>query len=281
MNWKNWTITVFSFLMTASSRAQFQPGQENLPLQFTESRITRGDFADFEVDALDNLYVITRDYQLKKYGPKGDSISVWNDVRAYGNPTMLDVSNPLRILLYYKPFATIVILDRFLAFRHSINLRKAGIFKVNTVVNSYDNNIWLFDEQDLRLKKMDDEGNVLFETTDWRMLFETAPSPFKIIDHENSVYVFDEASGWYVFDYYGSLKKRLSVSGWKIIGKNKDFMYGFSNNLLHTAELPDLKIRDYVMPARINDRDNIRIMNGRAYWLQPDGVHIYKIENRK
>lgn len=259
---------------------QGQIKADPLPLRFTETRSIKGDFLLLDVDMLDNIYVITRDFQLKKYNLSGDSLTVWNDVKAYGNPTLLDVSNPLRILLYYKPFATVVILDRFLAFRHAINLRKEGIFKVDAVTNSYDNNIWLFDEQDLRLKKINEEGKLLFETADWRILFESAPSPYRIIDHENSVYLFDEESGWYVFDYYGSLKKRMADTGWKLTGKNKDFMYGFSENVMLTNSLPSLDQKKYLLPAGVTGKEDIRVMNGRAFILREDGVHIYKIENR-
>jgi len=40
----------------------------------------------------------------------------------------LDVTNPLRVLLYYKDFSTIVILDRLLSNRSTIDLRKQDIF---------------------------------------------------------------------------------------------------------------------------------------------------------
>lgn len=250
------------------------------PIRFTEIKNIKGSFLFTEVDALDNLYVITRDFQLKKYNAAGDSMTVWNDVRTYGNPTMLDVSNPLRILIYYKPFATVVILDRFLAFRHAINLRKEGIFKVNAVANSYDNNIWLFDEQDMKMKKINDDGKLIFETADWRMLFESAPSPFRIIDHENSVYIFDKESGWYIFDYYGSLKKRIPGVEWGLTGKSKDFVYGFSDKIMHTAELPALRLKDYALPENIKGSHEIRVMNSRAYILRDDGIHIFSLENR-
>lgn len=273
-------MTVAILFSLSLSRAQEISGPQPLPLRFSALRSLRGDFMMMEVDALDNLYVITRDYQLKKYNSSGDSLSVWNDVKAYGNPTLIDVSNPLRILLYYKPFSTVVILDRFLAFRHAINLRKEGIFRVTAVANSYDNNIWLFDEQDLRLKKINDEGKLLFETADFRMLFESAPSPFRIMDHENSIYIFDEKSGWYVFDYYGSLKKRMPDIEWKITGRNKDFIYGFSEQTMFTAELPLLSLKKYQLPEGITANNPIRIMNGRAYLLQTDGVRIFSIENK-
>ena len=39
--------------------------------------------ADFAVDKLENLYVLTAGDQLKKYGTAGDSVAVYNNVRRF------------------------------------------------------------------------------------------------------------------------------------------------------------------------------------------------------
>ena len=83
----------------------------------------KGDFAYFNVDNLDNLYLINKNNQLKKITGSGDSVAVFNDVKKYGNPDYLDVTNPLKSLLYYKNYSTVVVLDRLLTVRNTINLR--------------------------------------------------------------------------------------------------------------------------------------------------------------
>ncbi|MBD0332705.1 MAG: hypothetical protein ICV66_08615, partial [Chitinophagaceae bacterium] len=57
------------------------------------------------VDNLGNLYVVTPTDQLKKFNSNGDSISVYNDVKRFGKLHSLDVSNPLKIILFYKDFS--------------------------------------------------------------------------------------------------------------------------------------------------------------------------------
>src|SRR5690242_8036125 len=105
-------------------------------------KIVKGDIVDFTVDNLDNLYLLNSRNQLKKINANGDSIAVFNDVKKFGRATYIDVSNPLRLLLYYKDFSTIVVLDRFLNVRNSIDLRKQNIFQVKAIALAYDNNIW-------------------------------------------------------------------------------------------------------------------------------------------
>ena len=244
---------------------------------FTFLKIIKGNFADFTVDNLDNTYLITDANQLKKINGNGDSAGVFNDVKRYGNVSSIDVTNPLKILLYYKNFATVVVLDRFLNIRNTINFRKKNIFSVQSITTSYDNNIWLFDEQDYKLKKIDEEGTLLQETTDFRMLFDSVPSPTQINDKENFVYLYDPEKGFYVFDYYGSLKNRLPFLNWSSVAVSEKNMYGFSNNKLYSYELNSLTLKEYRLPPSFGTYSAIKAINRKVYLLKDDGLYIYQV----
>src|SRR5437868_10134936 len=175
----------------------------------------KGDVVDFSVDNLDNVYVLNSNDQIKKYNSRGDSVAVFNNVKKFGRVSVIDASNPLKILLYYKDFSTVVVLDRMMNQQNTIDLRKQNIFQASAVALSYDNNIWLFDEVNSKLKKIDDNGEVLLETPDFRLLFGDAPSPESIFDRDGFVYMYDSVKGVYVFDYYGALKNKILIPGWK------------------------------------------------------------------
>ena len=61
--------------------------------------------ADFTVDNLGNIYILGKDNQLRKLSPQGDSLAVFNDVRRFGRIASIDVTNPLKILVYYREFS--------------------------------------------------------------------------------------------------------------------------------------------------------------------------------
>ena len=126
--------------------------------KFSLVRTVGKDFVDFTADNLGNIYGLTSGNQLKKIGLNGDSLAVFNDVRKYGKLFSVDASNPLRLVLFYKDFGIIVLLDRFLNLRTTINLRTLNIFQVRAICQSYDNGIWLYDEQEAKLKKLNEEG---------------------------------------------------------------------------------------------------------------------------
>lgn len=250
--------------------------QSDSSFQFLKT--IEGNFSYFNVDNLDNIYLISKTNQLKKLNANGDSVAVFNDVKKYGNPDYVDVTNPLKSLLYYKNYSTVVVLDRLLTVRNTINLRKQNIFYVNAITLSYDNYMWLFDEEDFRLKKTDEEGKVLLATTDWRMLFDTVPAPVKMIDRDNFVYLYDPARGFYIFDYYGGFKNRLAFLNWANVEVSGNHVYGFEDSKLYSYQLKSLQLKEYRLPAFFGNFISIKAMNGKVYLLNERGVDIYQIK---
>jgi hypothetical protein len=128
-------------------------------------RTITGDIVSFTVDNLDNIYILNSRNQVKKLNANGDSVAIFNDVKRFGQATLIDVSNPLKVLLFYKDFATVVVLDRFLNVVNSIDLRKQNILQAKAIAQSYDNKIWVFDELESKLKKVEEDGKILFGNT--------------------------------------------------------------------------------------------------------------------
>jgi hypothetical protein len=266
--------TILSFLCCCA--AVSTNAQDDSSFQFLKT--IKGSFTYLNVDNLDNIYLITKTNQLKKLNANGDSVAVFNDVKKYGNPDYVDVTNPLKSLLYYKNYSTVVVLDRLLTQRNTINLRKQNIFYVNAVTLSYDNYMWIFDEEDFRLKKIDEEGKVLQASTDWRMLFDTVPAPVKIIDRDNFVYIYDPAKGFYIFDYYGGFKNKLAFLNWTNVEVNGKNMYGFEGSKLYSYQLKSLQLKEYKLPKFFGNYVSIKAMNGLVYLLNEKGVDIYQIK---
>jgi hypothetical protein len=244
---------------------------------FTFIKKITGSFSFFTVDPLDNIYLVTSGNQLKKINANGDSAGVFNDVKRYGKLADIDVTNPLKILLYYKNFGTVVVLDRFLNSRNTINFRKQNIFSVQAIATSYDNNLWLFDEQDNKLKKISDEGELLLESTDFRMQFDSVPAPLQLIDKENYVYLYDTAKGFYIFDYYGAFKNRLPFLNWNNVAVSAKNMYGFNNHTLYSYELNSLTLKSYQLPVYLYNYTSVKAMNGKLYLLNEEGISVYQV----
>lgn len=235
---------------------------------FIQSKSMDGEYVDFTVDNLGNYYLLSKNNQLKKLNAQGDSIGIFNDVRRYGKLYSIDASNPLKVLLYYKNFATIVVLDRFLNVVNTIDLRKQNIFQVKAVAQSYDNNIWVFDEQNNKLKKIADDGKVLSETVDFRIIFDDVPSPTQIFDQDGFVYLYDSTKGIYVFDIYGSFKTKISYLGLTDLAVFGKTIIGLDHQLLLAYTTETLSEQRMKLPAIISERQKTVIRPGHLYVLQ-------------
>jgi len=237
-------------------------------------RVMKGDFVEFTVDNLDNIYVLNSRNQIKKFNANGDSVAVYNDIRKNGTVRLIDVSNPLKLLLFYPDFGTVVMLDRFLNAVNSIDLRKQKILQSRAIGQSYDNKIWVYDELENKLKKVDEEGKLIQETTDFRQLLGAAPTPLKIFDENHFVYVYDSIYGVYVFDYYGALKNNIMIEHWqnfKVAGK---FIFGSRNDTLFRYDIRSFRVDEWKMPKEIYGSRAFNFSSSRLYGLR-------KIEGEK
>lgn len=244
----------------------------------TQQQFIQGTYSNFYVDNLNNIYLISSGNQIKKLNDKGDSVAVANALKRFGDIYSIDVSNSLKIAVYYKDFATIIVLDRFLKNINTIDLRKNGILQAHAVAVSYDNNYWVFDEVENKLKKIDDNGATLLSTPDLRTIFDTSFVPEKIVDYSGYVYLYNKETGCKIFDYYGALKQSIPPLNWNDIQVIKSSIFGFDDTAMHVYATDIFKEAAYRFDLVMNDAKKIQKMMNELYVLKPGGLHIYSIK---
>jgi hypothetical protein len=235
---------------------------------FRLAGIIRGDISAFTVDNLDNIYLLDSRNQVKKLNANFDSVGVYNDVRKYGKASLIDVSNPLKVLLYYKDFGTIVMLDRFLNAVNTIDLRKQKILQAKIIGQSYDNKIWVFDEYENKLKKIDENGKLMVETPDLRLLVGEAITPVKLFDESRYVYMYDSVKGVYVFDYYGALKNVVMISHWQNLKVVDKYIFGSKADTLYRYDINSFRYDEWTMPQEIKEASVFNFTADKLYALK-------------
>jgi hypothetical protein len=268
-------IAILSFFLCFGPYAGAQQAATGVAAPFSLTRTLSADIVDFTVDNLGNIYVLNKDNQLKKVSPQGDSLAVFNDVRRYGKIASVDATNPLKILVYYREFSTIIELDRFLNIVNTIDLRKLNILQARAVALAYDNNIWVFDELETTLKRIGDDGSLVDRTTDFRQLFDSVPDPSVIRDQNGLVYLYDPVRGVYLFDHYGTLKSHLDFRGWQdfdVIDKN---LLGRDDKKFYRYQPGTLNMQEEAIPAVYAGASRILITPNIIYVLKNTGLEIY------
>lgn len=267
-------------------------GQDILPagsdrsLQFNPTPVMtiRGDYRHFELDRLGNLFLTgAQGNQITEFNKKGDSVNHYDNVRSYGQITESDVTNPLKIAVYYRDFGTIVVLDRYLSPVNTIDLRKTGIWEAQSIATSYDNLYWVYDKQEAKIKKVDGQGKVSFASSDLRQVFDEGVDPIKLLDREGLLYAYDPAYGWYIFDYYGALKQKVPAAGLQdldvsngVLSGRKDTRLWLMKTARQIAAAPVWKeITEFENSVRQTLFD---AATGRLWVLTGQGIQAYGLQ---
>jgi len=145
----------------------------------------------FYVYELAHSYKIAANNTIVKYDQDGESMFEYSD-NTLGPITSFDVSNPLQVLAFYERFQTIKIFDRTMNQTNQIDLNKLDLFEIHVVSTSNDNNIWLFDELNQELLKIDKSGKIEGRNNDLRLRLKKNAAPYYIVEYQNKVYLFDE-----------------------------------------------------------------------------------------
>lgn len=269
-------LKVILFLLLSSNSYHLKAITDTT-LRLQLSKTINGNFANFSVDNFGNIFLITPSNQIKKLNSNLDSVGIFNDVKRYGSIYSIDVSNPLKVLVYYKDFATIIMLDKQLNNRNTINLRQQNILQVKAIAQSYDNNIWLFDELESKLKKIDETGKLLLITSDFRLLFNDAPTPQKIIDMNGLLYLYNITKGWTIFDYYGGLKNQYPIPNWQDVQVTDNFLRGHDSTYFYASNPKQLQFIKAKSSINISTAVKVVLQQNTAYILTTKGLEIYTI----
>ena len=197
-------------------------------------------------DRFGNAYVYSEN-QLLQYDSLGRPVANYSE-RHSGFLTSVDASNPLKILLFYRDFARIQLLNKQLAVASTIELRNIDIMQPLVVCQSSLDGYWIFDQRDFALKKIDVNLRVLFQSNDMNQTLGYPLEPVSMIESNDYVFMNNPATGILMFDKYGSYYKTIPVfpvTSFQVI--DKDLLY-VKNNKLYRYNFSTLSDNEVIIP---------------------------------
>lgn len=233
-------------------------------LNFTDARFT--------TDKLGNVFVITEN-QLLQFDSIGKPKANYFD-RSSGALITVDVSNPLKILLFYRDFAKLQLLNNKLALQSTIDLRNTGILQPWAVCQSAQDGYWIYDRQDFALKKMDLNLQVVLQSGDLNQVTGYAVLPSAMAEADQWVYLSNPETGILVFDRYGSYYKTIPIPGimsFQIIGQ--DLLYVKDNRLMK-FNLKSISENEVLLPVHDSLVD-ARFEQQQLFLLTTGSLHFY------
>jgi hypothetical protein len=245
-----YSALIFFFFTTFASMAQY--AAETVISITTDAEIITGDI-------LGNIY-IANGSELAKYDEKGILCCTYSD-RTYGEISSVDVRDPLRILIFYKPFAVVRLLDNKLAEQSLIDLRKLNIADPLLVCTSETQGMWVYDNATSRLTKYDASLQPVGLSNDLRQDVMPAINPVYIAESDYWLVMINNNS-LLVFDKMGSYFKPVSIEGknglllhdeWIYISENTLIKINIRSGKITETPLTGLSTKGsmYVLPRKI------------------------------
>ena len=164
-----------------------------------------------DVDNPGNIYIVDQKNRLIKYGPDFKELYRYASNKN-GLITTIDVSNSLKIVVFYDDFNQVKILDNTLSVMKELDL-SGQFLDVTACGASNDGNLWVYDPIQFKLLKINDQGRILLESNNVSDFGMSGVHISKIKESANYVVLCDNEKGFYFFDNFGQYIYHFPAKG--------------------------------------------------------------------
>lgn len=176
------------------------------------------------LDNLGNVYAIHAS-EIKKYKSDGSVLAQFSNI-SLGNISQTDVTNPLKILLFYKDYFRVQFVDNMLAERQGmIDLQQMGHYQVSSICTSFDNGFWVFDQLNFDLVRYNQELLETHRSKNINQVIGYEFIPVWMMEANNWLYLSVPEKGILVFDIYGTYYKTIPIKGLTTFQVAGDLIY--------------------------------------------------------
>lgn len=211
-----------------------------------EFRDSISSVSDFNIDPFGNCYYL-KGTDIIKINNKGKEL-VRYSVKNIGAPSTIDVSNPMRILIFYADFATVRILDNNLIDQSEIDLREINVLQPRVMAGTPDQGIWVYDEISGSLIKIDTKLKTSAFSVDLNQLLGRRPNPTLLLATQEWI-IMKDTKELLIFDPFGSKVRSIALLSEPNLIQLKENLLLFNNknelityNLRINAELKENSI---------------------------------------
>ena len=226
----------------------------------------------FACDHLDNVYIYSKN-TLKKFNAQGNMESQYSEL-GYGNLASIDVSDPFRIILFYKAFNTVLILDNKLnRIGETYQLDKLGFSTIDAICKSKQSGIWILDSyaQKLMLYSLNPRGFV----REIDLARYTKPIHYidNMVENGNEIYLFSKGKAVLIFNQLGGKLGIIDVYPENICQVNNNKLYYVKDGFFFRYNL-ESEQNDTIKVEGFEKMDDIKIGNEKMFVLNKDSITI-------
>ena len=226
------------------------------------------------IDQLNNLLIVDDKNFIHRYTNQTEKLFTYND-NTLGLISHVDVTDPLKIVVYKKDYGVAIFLDNTLSEMDRINLYENGYTEIPCLASSNDGNLWIYDYTDYRIKKIRQDGKVLLESMSMLDFGLQSIQPFYMQERLGKLILQDENNGIFLFDNLGQFiqqfpfKLRNEV---QFDGNNLCFIEADQFTCYHVERYQEVSTP--IKEQKKSGLKNIKAGDNNFYFIYPNGIDI-------
>jgi len=233
-------------------------------------------FKSFTTDNLGNVYLINGN-SLYKYDSEGNFLKTYSN-KNLGNISSIDVTNGLKVFVFYESFQQVIILDNMLApSSNPVSLETLGYNQTSLVCSSHNNGMWIYSKQNFELIRFDQNFQQTNKTENITRHIMSKVNPDFMLEQNNKVFLNDSARGVFVFDVYGTYNKTIPIKGLTHFQINNEEIIYFKGGKLKSYNMKTLSEGEINLPT--TEIFDARTEKEKLYLLKQKSLDIYHVKN--
>lgn len=233
-----------------------------------------------EVDNLGRLYVVDDKNRLINYKPDLTEQYRYAD-KKNGFISRVDVSNPLKLVVFSDDFNKAIILDNTLSLITELNLSDK-FADVTACSVSNDGNFWIYDPSQFKLIKIRDNGTIILETSNVNDFGMKGVQIYDIREKNNIVVLCDKSQGFYIFDNLGQYQYHFEAKNIKHFTFDGRNIYYYTDTGMKSYSV---KFKERILlgtPFETNKSGMKYIIHssGDYYEVNENGINVFKSDKK-
>ncbi|WP_410220912.1 hypothetical protein [Pedobacter sp.] len=202
------------------------------------------------IDNLDAVYLLTPKDELLKYDAKGALKWRYGDNR-YGKVKSVDVTDPLRIIVFYADFQQVVVLNNNLSQILTYSFAYNSSLLVSAIATADNNACWIFETTSNSLIKLSSDFSENTRSANFYQLFDELVFPKKLLVANQHIYLQKPNNEILIFDGFGAFLKSLNLEGLTDFGIRNGKLTYMAGKKLHLYDLNSQNVTTAYLPVDV------------------------------
>ena len=234
------------------------------------------DAVDATADHMAMLYVSNEKGLITKYDKNGVQLLSYSGNKI--SPIYsVDVSHTAKVFGFFRDNQSYLILDRYLNPLNEAMLNSTHIGYATETAYAADNNLWIFDQSDLSIKKLNLINNTIETVISVSLFVETKEWDIRQIEeYQNRLYVFNSSGDVYVFDNLGNYIKSLDIKPSCNFWFEDEHMIYIEDQRINKYGLYNNEIKHIAVIKHTNHIIKIISINNFIYLISKNKIIVYQ-----